>query len=41
MRTTTPASTWAAITAWGESTSLAGELDATVDWPGVHQNLAW
>ena len=34
MRTTTPASTWAVMTAWGESTTSPRQLHAAVDRPG-------
>ena len=40
MRTTTPAATCSPISDCGESIDLAGELDAAVDRPGVHQQLA-
>ena len=40
MRTTTPASTWAVMTACGRVDDLAGELDPAVDRARVHEHLA-
>ena len=40
MRTTTPASTCAVMTAWGESTTSPESSTPRLTGPGVHQQLA-